>query len=83
MKHLLMKFSADWCSQCKVLDKSIATANPDVPIRYIDIDGEPTLAEQYKIRTLPTCILFDESGAELKRFSGAKSPTQLNEWINA
>lgn len=59
----LIKFSADWCSQCKVYDKifdSVSKSYPELNINKIDSDDFPEMVEEYKIRSLPTTIIKKE-----------------------
>ena len=77
----LLKFSASWCSPCKML--SVIIDNMDLPyeIDNIDIDEQSELAQQYNIRGVPTLILIDDVGNEIKRNVGMITRDKLLEWI--
>lgn len=69
----LVKFSATWCAPCKVVAKSIEkikTEFTDVNFQEIDIDDNPTIAKEYKIKHVPTIIIFNNS-EEILRFVGS------------
>lgn len=80
----LLKFSADWCSSCVILSQNLA-ALTDISVEKIevDIDQNPSLAEQYGIRGLPTLIVLDNDGNELSRKVGALSAPQIQQWLDS
>jgi thioredoxin-related protein len=42
-----------------------------------DINENPELARQYGIRSIPTIVILDDEGAEIKRLIGAISKEEL------
>jgi thioredoxin 1 len=67
-----IKFWATWCGPCRVITpvlKKLDTEFEDVDFLSIDIDQVPTLAQKFKVRSLPT-VLFIEDGKEVERLSG-------------
>jgi thioredoxin 1 len=76
---VLVKFSASWCSPCKVLASIIENNPPPIPIVEIDIDQDYELADKYKVRGVPTLIVF-ENGEELKRKVGLITAVQLRDF---
>ena len=77
----LLKFSAQWCSPCKML--AVITDNMDLPydMESIDIDEQSEMAMQYNIRGVPTLVLVDDVGNEVKRNVGMITRDKLLEWI--
>lgn len=75
----LIKFSAGWCSPCKQL--GIALENTDHPLakdyRSVDIDNNTELTKLYSIRGVPTLVLEDDEGNEIKRLTGMQTPVKL------
>ena len=77
----LLKFSADWCSPCKMLSTTMDKMEFSVPVENMDIDQEQVLARSYGVRGVPTVILVDATGKALKRFSGVKSKADIEAWL--
>ena len=77
----LIKFEADWCSQCKayelVLDR-IHEDHPEIEIERINIDKEGTqeLVDIYQVRSLPTTVIL-KNGELAMKFSGMNSKLEL------
>lgn len=78
-----IKFYAEWCGPCKGLSMVIAGAQDKitVPIDNVDIDQNIMDSVQYGVRSVPTMILLDEHGAELKRQVGMMNEAQLLEFL--
>jgi thioredoxin 1 len=78
-----VKFFATWCGSCKVLDKTINNISPDYPsVNFINIDADeqPILCKSYKIKNIPTIIIFKDD-KEIYRLVGNVSQTQLKQSI--
>lgn len=70
----IIKFSADWCSSCKSLSSNLSKLDlKGLSFQEVDIDKEPTLAQQHNVRGIPTLILLDSEGNELRRLVGMQS----------
>lgn len=76
----LIDFYATWCGPCKtmhpILDELKKHFGEKLRVLKIDVDKNQQLAEQLKIRGVPTLILF-KSGEKQWRESGAYSLDQL------
>jgi thioredoxin 1 len=69
----LVKFAATWCAPCKMVAITINKVQPEfenVKFQEIDIDDVPNLAKDYKIKNVPTVILFKD-GEEITRVIGS------------
>ena len=70
----LLFFSATWCSGCKAIKPIIEKEAPlkGYDLKYVDMDSDEgaIMAEDFNIRSLPTLILVDEQGNEVKRAVG-------------
>lgn len=78
-----LKFEASWCQPCKMMTKVMEDAGDKIttPVEKIDIDENMELAKQYGIRGVPTLVLVDDEGKEIKRQSGVMVEAQLLEFL--
>jgi thioredoxin 1 len=70
-----VKFGASWCGPCKLLIpmmKKIEAEFPKIRLLSVDVEDNPKAAKEYRIRRLPTVILFRD-GQEVNRVVGAAS----------
>jgi thioredoxin len=75
----LVKFSAEWCVPCKMAARTIESVHSDFPsvtFTEIDTDDSPDLAHNYKIKSVPTVIVFKDN-KEIERFVGSISADKL------
>jgi len=79
----VLKFYAEWCGPCKSLSKVIAAAGDKVQVTVedVDIDQNIMMAQEFKVRSVPTMILVDDNENELKRQVGMVNESQLLEFL--
>lgn len=77
----ILKFSATWCAPCATLAATLATLDLGVLIEEIDIEENSELAAAYRVRGVPTLVLLDDNGNEVKRQTGALTAAQLKVFV--
>ena len=76
---VLIDFWATWCGPCKMLTPvvhQIADENPQIKVVPVDVDEEPGLAQQFKVMSIPTLILFKD-GEAAKQSVGVQPKAQI------
>ena len=77
---VVVDFYADWCGPCKtmapILQQVAAEHAGKVKIIKIDVDRNQAVAQQYRVQSIPTLILFHQ-GKVLWRQSGVVPSGQL------
>jgi thioredoxin 1 len=81
----VLKFYAEWCGPCKMLSRIIEDAADkiEVPFESIDIDNDMMTGVQFGVRGVPTMVMVDDSGKEIKRKVGMVNEKDLLEWLKA
>jgi thiol:disulfide interchange protein DsbD len=90
-KPTMIDFYADWCAQCKELDKNTYTDNEIIELsqklNLIKIDltkDNSEINEKYSIKGLPVVMFINSKGNELKelRVTGFLEPKEFSKKIN-
>tara|TARA_B100001778_G_scaffold160867_1_gene132170 strand:+ start:1366 stop:1623 length:258 start_codon:yes stop_codon:yes gene_type:complete len=84
MNKGILYFSAPWCGPCQALGPIVdQLGNEGISIKKVNIDYETDLTTRYNIKSVPTLVLTDLNGNEIKRLvSGGKTLEQLKSWYN-
>lgn len=71
----LVDFWAPWCGPCKIIApvlNEIAESRNDFSIGKVNVDQNQQLAQKYKVRNIPTLLIFKD-GKEAGRIVGVKT----------
>ena len=80
---VLLDFHAPWCGPCQTMRPAVAgLVKNKYPVKSIDIDRSPKLAERYGVTAVPTFIVVDAEGKVLARTSGAMPAARLAAFYN-
>lgn len=78
----VLKFGAEWCGPCKVLNRNLKDFKECELIMY-DVDKtDEELLTKYNIRNIPVTILLDDDNNEIKRWVGAFNVQELKNEIH-
>jgi thioredoxin 1 len=79
---VVVDFWAEWCTPCKMIAPiltEIADEHGDkVKIAKVNVDENPSLAQDFSVMSIPTLIVFQD-GEPARRLVGAKGKPQLLE----
>lgn len=76
----ILKFSASWCSPCKILDYTLKDYDK-YPIEKLSIEDNPDKILEYNVMKVPTLIVLNDKEEELSRISGMIGRESFEKWI--
>ena len=78
----LLKYEAPWCAGCKVLTNLLKDVDlSGIEVVPINIDVDTASAKAYNVRSIPTLVLLDSTGEEIRRSTGALTKDQLVKFL--
>ena len=83
-KPVLVDFWAEWCAPCRMLAPTVSAVaehyGDNATVVKLNVDDNPSTAQRYGIKGIPTLILFRE-GKEVERVVGATSKESITRMI--
>ena len=84
-KVVLIDFWASWCAPCRMMAPILNDVSSELSgnqhVGKINIEQYQSLAQKYKVRSIPTLILL-KNGVEVNRFVGIKNKEFLLQQIH-
>lgn len=78
----LLKYEAPWCAGCKVLTNLLKDVDlSGIEVVPINIDVDTASTKAYTVRSIPTLVLLDSTGEEIRRSTGALTKDQLMKFL--
>lgn len=82
-KYVVVDFYAEWCGPCQLMKpifEKLSNEKTDYIFASVNLDENPSLADQYRITSIPCLIMFKNGDVE-KRKMGYSSEHDINEWL--
>lgn len=86
-KLLIIKFTAEWCGPCKMMDKTtwrdqsvVDWAKDNAVIIMVDVDKDEKTSQQHKIKAMPTMVAYRD-GVEFDRTVGYMDASKTLSWM--
>ena len=80
----ILYFSAHWCGPCKVMSPLVESMEQQgkIVVKKVNVDYDASLPSKYNVKSIPTMILTDLQGNEIKRNTGSMTEQKILEFYN-
>lgn len=73
---------SSFCGPCALVKPNIEKLIKEgYPIERLDALHNEEKCAELKVSSVPTLIMFDDSGVEIKRYCGAMNEVNLRKWL--
>ncbi|MEZ6087923.1 MAG: thioredoxin family protein [Pirellulaceae bacterium] len=76
---VLVKFGANWCGPCRMMDKELENVKGHVKIVKINVDHNRDLSRKFRVSGIPHTVLF-KNGKPVGEKVGFCSANELSDW---
>lgn len=74
---VMVKFTATWCRPCQAIDPMLEEVAKDNTLYKVDIDQNPEIAMQFKVKSIPTMIVFNDGQVHKTQVGGTSKENIL------
>jgi|TARA_R100001443_G_C3305921_1_gene166495 thioredoxin 1 len=80
--NIILYFTAAWCGPCKALAPRMEKLKGQINYRKIDIDQNQEMSMKYGVRSVPSLVLVNQNGEEIRRMVGLQSDDKILNFYN-
>ena len=77
----ILYFSTTWCGPCKMFKPVVEQVSQETGkyVQFIDAEQNKLMAEKYGVTSVPTMIVTDNGGNQIRRLNGVQPKSLLTE----
>ena len=80
--NTILYFTAAWCGPCRALAPRMEKLKGQINYRKIYVDNNREMSMKYGVRSVPSLVLVNQNGEELRRLVGVKPDDQIINFYN-